>query len=542
MALGKYQDVYKLSQLEPRVKDIIDALQIAQGEQVVQSMEERVKNQISLLEKREQVIYTYLHIPENERNIKGLNKHLDKYRRAVINLSGPRLQSEITGILEKDLGEKFKVFEDKVNEIVQQELLPRMGKDLPNEFSKAYLQFLNDGMNATDLHQAFEKTGNYFSSTKALDEITNRVLVGALTPHQRKAWEKILGMRSGANSKDIDISINNNTIHFNWLKETDELTPSEAYKQPISWRKQVSSIIKQRLIDLVAVDNRKAFEEVLDYILRETDDTAFFVGKNVKDIIGLCGEIQATYYLYCFLGCDLSTLGNEIQWMGGKHIGENGQKPHRDALLQIFGIQVKNSVKSEIGTITFQDASVETILNKIDISPEIRNLLENYYGTWYFNIGYNIENGVFVHDQLHPLDTQLPDGRDGPTVYLETYHQLETYARDIEKLMAYSAAALLYMDIARLPGQLDANSLYLLGGATFYAASNILNKILELLKSNNNALLFNTFRTKMGRSDDSRTIVDALNDNTRAPNYSEKVLKKVILTSSFNFGSLVDQL
>lgn len=543
MALGTYQDVYKLSDLQTRVKDITDALNIANGEEMLHSMEERVKAQISLLEKREQVIYAYLHLPKEEQNIKGLNKRLTQYRNAVISLSGPQLEDEITGVLDRELGKQFADFSDAVNEVVEAEIWPLLEQGYYKNFEDAYLGFLNTSNKGSDLHKEFVSAGTKFSNTTSLNKITKRVLVGALTPHQRKFWEKILDKSSGANPGTSEIQPVNNQIHFNWLGYTDGKTETEAEKElSITQRQNMSYKIREKLIDLVAVDNQKAFTQVLDYILQETQWKAFFVGKSVNDIIGLCGEIQSIYYLYCFLGCDPSTLGNEIKWMGGKHVGEKGQKPHRDALLQVFGIQVKNSVSQELKAIDFADASIETILQKIGVGgDEVRNLIANFYGTKYFNIGYNInwQTGKYYVDIDHPLDVFNADGTNRADIYKETYSELVSKSRDIERLLAFSAATLMYMDIGDIPGKLDANSLYLLGGATFYAASNILNRILELFRENKDAV-FRAFRVHSSSSKDSRTIVDALNNNNRSPNYSEEVLKKIILTTSFNFGSITD--
>lgn len=542
MALSTYQDVYKLSDLQTRVEDITDALNIANGEEMLHSMEERVKAQISLLEKREQVIYAYLRLPKEEQNIKGLNKRLTEYRNAVINLSGPQLEEEITGILDQELGEQFANFKDAVNEVVEAEIWPLVEQGYYDNFEDAYLGFLNTSNKGSDLHKEFISAGTKFSNTTALNKLTKKVLVGALTPHQRKFWEKILDKSSGANPGTSEIQPVNNQIHFNWLDYTNGKKETEAEELSITQRQKMSYKIREKLISLVAVDNQKAFTEVLDYILKETQWKAFFVGKSVNDIIGLCGEIQSIYYLYCFLGCEPSTLGNEIKWMGGKHVGEKGQKPHRDTLLQVFGIQVKNSVSQELRSIDFADASIETILQKIGVGgDDVKNLIANFYGTKHFNVGYNINprTGKYYIDRDDPLRAIDSDGTNRAVIYQRTYRQLMDKSDDIEKLLAFSAATLMYMDIGDIPGNLDANNLYLLGGATFYAASNILSYILKTFKEDKDGIL-RAFRVHSSSSKDSHTIVDALNDNNRSPEYSKEVLKKVILTSSFNFGSITD--
>lgn len=539
--LDTYKDVYTLDKFLSRAENIQIALRESEKNQnlLVLRMKERVETQIEKLKEKEKKIYHAMGLKDGKANIKGLNERLKEYSEDVIYLSGPLLREEIVGVLNSDLGEQFETFKKTVNDIAQEEIVPLIGKEGTETFGKAYLKFLQEAGGETILHGEFEKRRNKFRITEALDINTNKIITSALTRNQRKRWEEIIGKRAGASSQKNKITIDDNKVSFNWLEETGFKTPTEAGKElTLVERKKISRKISAGIVNLVPPKNEKALREILNYILRTSNYTAYFVGQSTAEIIGLCGEIQAIYYLYCFLGKDPKFLGTKIKWIGSDKI--DGQKPHRDVLLEdLFGIQVKNSLTNEFKTINFSDASLNTVLDRIGAGDEeIRNLVSNYYGTLAFNIGYNydIEKKKYYKDQENPLGSNNSRISKKVEQYKTSYKKLQESSQVVDKLLSLSAAALMYMDIGEEGEKLDANVLYLLSGATFFAASDILQKVLDEVSSKEK--LPKAFTVKVERSEDERNIVTALNNEKRGSDYSTEVLKKIMLTSSFNFSSI----
>jgi len=95
----------------------------------------------------------------------------------------------------------------------------------------------------------------------------------------------------------------------------------------------MNSRVAQEIIKVCGGD--PYIKKIIGHIL-VADPTAFFVGYNQHDITGLLGEIKAMYYLAQFLG--IEEIGKSIRWLGGLHVGEDKAKPHRDILLNNFGI------------------------------------------------------------------------------------------------------------------------------------------------------------------------------------------------------------
>jgi hypothetical protein len=95
------------------------------------------------------------------------------------------------------------------------------------------------------------------------------------------------------------------------------------------------------------------------------------------------------YYLACFLG--IESIGKELRWYGGTHEGNSGQKPHRDVLLEDFGIQVKNTALNIDSNFSayFANASLETVLEKLP-NIEVKQILTNFYTALAFNVPYYI--------------------------------------------------------------------------------------------------------------------------------------------------------
>ena len=559
MALAEYTDVYTLEDFVPRVSAIESAVNAWTTNEMVQLQKQKLEGQIKFFQQQEQNLYgeNGLNLPEGERNINGLRKRIKEYKKATLYFSGPYLREKIIGILEAENQKAYVLFKTQVQYIVDNEIVPLIGRKIANnneiikDIDQAYLYYLNTSTGRGN-RSPFTVTRNLF--------VENQIITEALTRNQRKFWQKKLGSNAGS------IDIDKNMVIFNWFDNTSKFTRKEiealVHNSDSTIRSEAEKFLNKAnenisdyLINMTDGESQQYISDIIKYILSK-DQYAFFVGINTNDIVGLCGEISSMYYLYMLLGHTPNLLGSRITWQGGLYIGNKGKKPHIDVLLQeLFGIQVKNTTKKTLDQIYFADASLDTILDKLKINNSLRHTFENYYATRYFNVGWNREDGIYVHDQQNPYGlNQAGKARDKAKLYLDTYNKLENMEDQVEQLLAFSAAALLYMGVRmEVESKLDANIIYQIGADGIYVASEILSEIYKVIEDTKK--LADTFYVEFSRSEDGRTIVEALNimskngksaakydkkiKSTRTDkSYSNQVLKKVILTSSFNFGSL----
>ena len=516
MAIGSYKDVYTVEEYEARVQNIGSSIATLSGGRFFFEAKNRVQRQIEQLKTKEQEIFKLLKV----NNLEQLNERLEQYKNAVLNLSGADLNSSFLAALRWKSEKEFRAFEEAVQSVINEEILdgkPIVEWGVETARNKV-LEAISQGWEGVK--------GVRFSSSSGMTKTTFNPAV--FTKEQTERWKKLLATRYKENSKaheynilvlGSDTSIRN---EFTWLGITENLTQTEAKLLSMEEVDEINRQIKDLILSKVS--DQYLVGQIISYVLTQ-DPYAFFVGKNINDITGILGEIQGIYYLAKFLGDDFSTA---LEWRGGLHIGQDGKKPHQDILLGKFGIQVKNTSKEDIfgSDIEFANAGIETILNKINISSEAKDLFYNYYATLSFNVEYHRDREKVAGAQYIAGIRMTDKGADH---FVQLHSQLEGYDNDINQLLSLFAAALMYIDVYDESVNFDANVLYLLGGAAFQTASNILSTILRELEAQERS-----FNIRASLKKD-KNIIAALNDGARGKNYSNFVLNDIVLTSSFRF-------
>lgn len=515
--IGSYYDVYNTKAYAKRVSDIDSSINsLLNGNFYTDAINE-VNRQIEVLEKKEEAIFRLLKV----NSIEELNARLEEYKGAVFNLSGAGLNQAFIAVLNEKNKQEFDAFNDAVLEVINEDIfkgktIQELGEKVGREL---ILNFLNTGV-GKNVH---------FSSYSGMTK--QGIFPASFTEQQTKRWKKLLEKKFSnkpsvqkylkvVGSSDGD----NMSAQFTWQGISENLTPTEA-KERLSESEvnEINRKIKGLILSKVGSD-QSLVSRIIDHVLSK-DNYAFFVGKNINDITGLLGEIQGVYYLSKLLGGDMATA---LQWQGGLHnVTSDKTKPHRDILLDMFGIQVKNTTKEEIGRVNFVTNNIGTLLDKIGLSQDTRNIFENFYGTLNFNVEYHVDLKKPSGARYQPgLDEDEPNA---PVFALNKQHLL-SLQDDIDKLLSLFSSTFMYMDIAEQGQQLDANSLYLLGGTAFQTASQILHNILDDLKGSENKRFKVNLSSKNGRD-----IISALNQGTRNSDYSSSVINDIKLTSSYLF-------
>ena len=529
MALGKYSDIYKLEGYKTRVAQIGAETSLAVNGPIMLEGKNALTGQIYLLQQKEAKIFELLGV----KNIDELNRRMEEYKAAVINFSGAGLAEEFISILEVEDVEEYNDFQQAIKEILGNEYFDQEGQRLiVQQAQEKAMSILNEG---------FSK--NRFTSTRGFTG--GKIQTGKFTQWQKKRWKQLFETKFyntypeakayvdkhiKNKSPNISVSSQEGATEFStssvitWKTETKGLKPTEAKELYPVGSKELNEInvkMTNFIISRVPQD-QSLIREIINYILSQ-EPYAFFVGGNTKDITGLLGEISGLYYLSKFLGGFSQRV---ISWRGGTHTGNAGSKPHQDLLLQDLGIQVKNSVEEDVGTVSFAEAGIKTMLDKAWLPDYVQNIFMNYYGTQAFNVPYYHNGDVYVEGAPSSPPPSFSS-------FEEWSQKLDGYQGAIDRLLSLSAAFFLYMDVYQGSKNIDANVLYFLGGTMFQTASNILKDILINIDNDKH-----NFNIRASYKQDGRNIVTALNEGTRSPNYSQVVLDNIELKSSYNFSYL----
>lgn len=523
MALKTYTDVYNVDNYQTRVSDIAQGINELKNGKFYSEAANQINRQIDILRTKEKRIFETLHVAD----INELNNRLEKYKRAVINLSGPGLYQSFVGILKEKNTAEFNAFNDAVSAIITENILNNeaiIDIGVKNASDKV-LEILNKGA-GKNVH---------FHSRRGMTSTT--FYPSSFTTEQKNEWKARMSKnppeppfdhplaRKWAEISDIKTNKNSINYEFTWFDATEQLTQTEAQSLDRNEVGEINKKIKDLIISKVDSEDVQLITEIIEHVL-DKNYYAFFVGRNEKDITGLLGEIQGIYYFSKFFDNFDKGL---IQWNGGTYTGDKNTKPHRDILLNGLGIQVKNTTREifdSFGEVSFTEASIPTILKRINISPYAKDVFENFYGTVNFNIEYHYDGrrkeGTRYLPGLRKSDKNAKRFKD-------ERQNLLKYQQDIDNLLSLFGATLMYLDVYEDSQKLDANVLFLLGGVAFQTASQILSELLEDIKREEKR-----FRITASYKQD-KNIITALNSRTRGPDYSKEVLKDIKLTSAYLF-------
>lgn len=518
MAIGSYYDVYNVDSYEQRVSNVSQSIASLSSSDFYFDARNQLIAQIDILKAKEQKLFNLLGVS----SIEELNEALQEYREAVLNLSGAQLNEYFVGVLRAENQKEFESFSKAVEDIVREDLfnnepLEKLGRDT---IHKAIMALLNA-----------DKTGTPFSSSAGIKD--GAIFPSSFTEEQKKRWKQLLRQKKYSHKKSVKdyISITANTTKggmeasFTWHDFTEKMTPTEAKERLTeSQLENINQQVRQLVLSRVGKDGHM-IDAIMEEMLRE-NKYLFFVGKSANQITGILGELQGIYYLAKLFQGDWRRA---IQWRGGTSTGVGNTKPHQDILLNEFGIQVKNTTKEsliDMSAVDFSEMKLDSMLARAGISPPAADVFVNYYGTLAFNVEYHRDRRRRAGNQYLP-GLRMTD-KNAKRFAANRAHLL-ALEKDIEALLSMFAAAFMHLDVSDQAQGLDANVLFLLGGAAFYTASQVLTDVLEDLEREKRSFGIRASFSK------GENIISALNAQNRSPNFSKAVVNDIKLTSSFKF-------
>ena len=548
MAFTPYKDVYTVADYEIRISDIKSDYETIRNGDFLDKGKELLHKQILAAKRTEQQILKKLLPTSTNPTVEELNRQMQEYRQAVVNFSGPELYEQVIMILEEENAEEQLAFRDAVFAVINNDSFFADVRDATTEVVRGkILEFLNQAK--------YTSKGQRFTSKRGMK---NDIKPLSFTKEQRNQWKKIMV----SDLKDIDkvnqyiditegkTSDTTATEFFNWSKTTNYWTAEDAknyvkqHNTPddkTAGSKTIADInkkIKEQIIKMVPTNSqdKELVGKIVDHILSK-NFYEFFVGKNTSSIIGTFGEISALFYLSKFLGGDLNKA---LQWSGGKidKYSDTKAKPHQDVILEdLFGIQVKNTKDEEITNVSFSDIKLDTALERISASTNIKSFIQTVYGTYAFNVKYK---HTTKRDKTSDPFKEVDDFGKRPTVKQQLFAkkqvELADYKKKVDQLFSIFAATFMFLDVYDKSKFLDLNSLFLLGIDSFTTASKILEKITKDLETSTENT--SSFSVSPIASEGKRiNIVTALNQKSRSPDFSNlAVLPSLVFKSSFNFS------
>lgn len=281
-----------------------------------------------------------------------------------------------------------------------------------------------------------------------------------------------------------------------WYSVTKGLTQLGAIRREMLDKTFSQMAIKDKLLDyLRALGFDSEIITVADevfstYIQRSTGEALpFFLGNNIeKGITGILGEIQGLYIVRKLLAPQYANI-TDVSWIGGI------DNPHEDLIVTLkeigkkWGIQVKNTNEDALSDsfekeINFASRTINTFYDFTDIAAEDQEALNEIYQMDAFNVEYQrtyqaeegapaLEEGEFrfiaaPNDDFHPIRERIDD-----------------FKHIADGIFSIFSDTLMYMACAKSGKGFGSigNTIYLIGGARLYAASQLYAKILEQIKS-----------------------------------------------------------
>lgn len=479
-----YKNVYRLSDYTERVSYLESALKgQSNNSAILQQGKARLSADIKVLQAKEKALFLKLGVKDEnelEQKFLAINQELS-------HLTGTYLKKVF---IEPAQGQGDKNIASFI--AAAKEAIPILLAEAEEEIIEAAGQTVIDKL--TQVLNANKGTGGKFGARKRVN-FEDEIAFILATPSRKKRLETLMmqkyqktqGKRGyGKFNKAMNefIITSNSSSGKTWLDITGMLSGEGSKNLSLEERQAKSEEIYQLILPHIGGADLPLFRRVYQYLVRESQYTGVFVGRNVKDITGFLGELSGLYYLCRMFNC-LPEQANSvnIEWRGGLINPKTNHQYHRDIILKGKGVQIKNTTKDlqqTFSDIRFWDVKLESFLDRLSsmglsIYAE-RELIETYFRTMEFNVPY-------IKDQ-DGFKKQEDVSNEG---FRNEKEKLRTLSNDVDILLSCFAADFMYMEMGRSIDDItDANLLFMIGNSALKTASTLLRQALNALGTNPN--------------------------------------------------------
>lgn len=516
--MAKYTNLYRLEPYKERVSRLEGYFNGQKNNaKVLEFGKARLREDIKILQRKEDELFKKLNI----KNAKELEIRFQEIRKEMAQFSGSYLREAFILPLKSERDEKKATLSLTINKVIDS-WLPEVDMSIEDEIS-----IILEKLNA-------KKKGSFGSfSNRSGKKYSSGIEFVFATKERIKRMEEILKEEG---YEDVKIEGRDT-----WFKITEQKT-GESFSEDQKKEKslEILNLLKQHLS--LKSEHLLLFEKCFWHVISESNYDAVFIGKNVKNVTGLLGEISGVYYLCRLFNSspvaaknivkDLSVQSEiDISWIGG--LGN----PHRDIILAGKGVQVKNTsqdfLKHDI-EVDFLSLNLKSFVKRIEelgVGELASSMIENYFRTYEFNVPYVRKGKKF--------EKGIASGKKAGKQqdFIKTRERLFNISKDVDILLSVFASNFMYMDVEE--GITDTNLLFLTANAAIKTASELLEDILNELEGDSSGL---PVRIKSSPTDSSFNIVSVLNKDEDALRRKEDVknseskLDNVKITTAYKFN------
>lgn len=561
MSIQLFTPLVRKQHIERRLSDIDLALSRGKLFYVRGDSSDKIRERIKELEAAEGEFFSIFGITGNQpvrEKAEQLQKLLDSCSVTLTSLNGPRIEQEI---LSACTGGYYESMLDYLRThiitegMVEQEMT-KLGKDAT--WNKAFIKLLNKLTKSTD---SSGRKGRLHSNTKGLTSAKSfkELTEDQLTFHAKSAIAQIVINWIEQNSKNkkggkTDISAVVQVYQEHQIKVTPKamdwraiilgLTPTAAKSlennPDLNFKQNILAPINERVTELIIQfsgltneEDRKALRWVIENKVLATNEYAFLVGKNNKQITGLLGEIQGLYYVHRLM----QKIGgnfdeSRLQWLADTR-NAKGEKLSVDLLVDNLGIQVKNTTRDltddfarSVDFTTYR-LTLRTLATQMGIEDEhLIDSIVSLFQTRMFNIEYQTQ--------------VMNDGKEKYTEganedFAPTRERMEWLVHRVEGMLSLwmEFAMHLGLNASAESALVDNNNVIYLVGGVFFGASEILSKLFTQLDD------AGAFRIEASSPNTDINIVTYLQGKKKRTTMYGDNARDVKIKTHFNFQSLL---
>ena len=449
-----------------------------------------LERRIGILQEQEKHFFEMLNIPTNvDTNTRFaiLNDRVQSCDLRLSNLNGSMIQEEILDICSAAYHERLLKFLQ--GEISKGNFGEELKQALQSDsWKNAFIGYLNANV-ATKTGQK----GRLKAKAKGLQGFSGNfedLTAKELTSTAKERIEALVteytkDLRGDKPVYDYIIDKSSVTLEpMDWTGIVKGLTVNQAKRLlDDDQLQQINENIKQLIKGYAQASNESVLTQVLDLVIR-TNKYAFFVGKNLKAITGLLGEIQGVYYLSVLTNTAPSLWypGDgpgefaKMQWVADIRRGKLSQKASIDILLDNVGIQVKNTTREMTddfyNVVEFaHGVSLNELAMVLDIQDSaFMDAISSLYQTYGFNVEYQRRDGKYVAEANEE--------------FAPTREQMEVLLSLAERLFGVWLECAMHMGANKsfeTALETNVNAIYFINGL-FYSSSEILIMLYDALR------------------------------------------------------------